>query len=93
MATFNVLIAAEFNGITEEAEQEIAVGLEEVSFERIPTLSHAWEVKLDAPDEAEAKNEAIERFVNVCRTTPFELRMVVQSGTGLVIRRKKEFEP
>jgi len=93
VATFNVLIAAEFNGITEEAEQEIALALEEVSFERIPTLSHAWELKLDAPDEAEAKNEAIERFVNVCRTTPFELRMVVQSGTGLVIRRKKEFEP
>ncbi len=93
MATFNVLITAEFNGITEEAEKDIDLRLEEACFERIPTLSHAWEMKLDAPDEAEAKNEAIEKFVNVCRTTPFELRMVVQSGTGLVIRRKKEFEP
>ncbi|MCF8721477.1 hypothetical protein [Nitrospina gracilis] len=93
MATFNVLIVAEFNGIAEEAEKEVFLRLEEACFERIPTLSHAWEIKLDAPDEAEAKNDAIEKFVNVCRTNPFELRMVVQSGTGLVIRRKKQFEP
>ncbi|CAI2719183.1 hypothetical protein [Nitrospina watsonii] len=93
MGNFNVLIAAEFKDITREAESEITLRLEEACFERIPTLSHAWEIKLDAPDEAEAKNDAIEKFVNVCRTNPFELRMVVQSGTGIVIRRKKQFEP
>ncbi len=93
MATFNVLITTECNGLDEAAEKEMLLRLEEACFEKIPTLKHAWEIKLDAPDETEAKNDAIEKFVNVCRTYPFELRMVVQGGTGLVVRRKKTFEP
>ena len=48
---------------------------------------------LDAPDESEAKNDAVEKFVNVCRTYPFELKMLVQAGTGQIQRRKKTFEP
>lgn len=93
MATFNVLIATECTGLDEGVEKEMLMRLEEACFERIPTLKHAWEIKLDAPDETSAKNDAIEKFINVCRTYPFELRMVVQGGTGLVVRRKKTFEP
>jgi len=93
LATFNVLIAAECNGLDEGSEKEMALRLEEACFERIPTLKYAWEIKLDASDETAAKNDAIEKFANVCRTYPFELRMVVQGGGGLIVRRKKTFEP
>lgn len=93
MATFNVLLATEINGLDEGLESEMLLRLEEACFERIPTLKHAWEITLEAPDEAEAKNEAVEKFVNACRTYPFELRMLVHAGTGQILRRKKTFEP
>ena len=41
----------------------------------------------------EAKDQAIQIFVNVCRTYPFELRMIAHAGTSQIIRRKKTFEP
>ena len=90
---YNVLIATELKGISEDAEKEMAMRLEEHGFEKIPTLSSAWEMKCDAEDESEAKDQAIQIFVNVCRTYPFELRMVVHAGTSQIIRRKKSFEP
>ncbi len=42
---YNVLITAEFKGISEEAKKEIYERLEEHDFERIPTLASAWEMK------------------------------------------------
>jgi len=90
--TYNVLVATEINGLSEELEKEMLLRLEEACFERIPTLERAWEIAVDAPDETEAKNAAIDKFVNVCRTYPFELRMLVQAGTGQIVRRKKSFE-
>ena len=90
---YNVLIATELKGISEDAEKEMAMRLEEHGFEKIPTLSSTWEMKCDAEDESEAKDQAIQIFVNVCRTYPFELRMVVHAGTSQIIRRKKSFEP
>lgn len=93
MATYNVLVATEINGLAEGLESEMMQRIEEACFERIPTLKHAWEITLEAPDEAEAKNDAIEKFVNACRTYPFELRMLVQAGEGQITRRKKSFEP
>ena len=50
-------------------------------------------MKCEAEDESEAKDQVIQIFVNVCRTYPFELRMVVHAGTSQIIRRKKTFEP
>jgi hypothetical protein len=91
--TYNVLIATELNGISEDAEKEIDMRLEEHGCEKIPTLSSTWEMKCDAKDESEAKDQAIQIFVNVCRTYPFELRMIVHAGTSQIIRRKKTFEP
>lgn len=93
MATFNVLVATELNNLDEALASEMFLRLEEACFERIPTLKYAWEIALDAPDESEAKNDAIEKFVNVCRTCPFELKMLVHAGTGQILRRKKTFEP
>ncbi len=93
MATFNILVATELNHLDESLESEMALRLEEACFERIPTLKYAWEITLDAPDESEAKNDAVEKFVNVCRTYPFELKMLVQAGTGQIVRRRKTFEP
>ena len=92
---YNVLIVTEFNGITEETKKEIQERLEEQGLEKIPTLlsSSAWEIKCEGCDESEAKDKAIQIVHNVCRTYPFELRMLVQCGTGMVIRRKKRFEP
>ena len=93
MATFNVLVATDLQGLDEGMERELFLRLEEACFERIPTLPYAWEIALEAPDESDAKNDAIEKFVNVCRTYPFELKMLVQAGTGQILRRKKTFEP
>ena len=92
---YNVLVVAEFNGINEEKKAEIHERLEEQGFERVPTLlsTSAWEIKCEGRDESEAKDKAIQIIHNVCRTYPFELRMLVQCGKGLVIRRKKQFEP
>ena len=50
--------------------------LEEHGLEKIPTLTSTWEMKCDAEDESGAKDQAVEVFVNVCRTYPFELRMI-----------------
>ena len=93
MATFNVLLATELNNLDEGLESELFLRLEEACFERIPTLKYAWEIEVDAPDESDAKNDAVEKFVNVCRTYPFELKMLVHAGTGQILRRKKTFEP
>ena len=90
---YNVLIAAELKDINEDAEKEICDRLEEHGLERIPTLTSAWEMKCEAEDESEAKDQAIQIVVNICRTYPFELRMVVHAGTSQIIRRKKTFEP
>ena len=79
-------------GNSEDAEMEIDMRLEEQGFEKIATLSSTWEMKCNAGDESEAKDQAIQIFVNVCRTYPFELRMVVHAGTSQIIRRKKSFE-
>ena len=93
LATFNVLLATELNNLNEGLESELLLRLEEACFERIPTLKYAWEIEVDAPDESDAKSDAVEKFVNVCRTYPFELKMVVHAGTGQILRRKKTFEP
>ena len=93
MATFNVLVTTELNNLDPGLENEMLLRLEEACFERIPTLKYAWEIAVEAPDEADAKNEAVEKFVNVCRTYPFELKMLVHAGTGQILRRRKTFEP
>ena len=93
MATFNVLVVTELHNLDEGMEGELFQRLEEACFERIPTLQYAWEIALQAPDESDAKSDAVEKFVNVCRTYPFELKMLVQAGTGQILRRKKTFEP
>lgn len=92
---YNVLIVAEFGGTSEETKKEICTLLEEKGFEQIPTLisSLAWEIKCEGNDESEAKDKAIQIIHNVCRTYPFELRMLVQCGVGMILRRKKLFEP
>ena len=90
---YNVFIATELKGINEDAEKEICERLEEHGLEKIPTLTSSWEMKCEAEDESEAKDHAIQIFVNVCRTYPFELRMVVHAGISQIIRRKKIFEP
>ena len=90
---YNVFIATELKGINEDAEKEICERLEDHGLEKIPTLTSAWEMKCEAADESEAKDQVIQIVVNVCRTYPFELRMVVHAGTSQIIRRKKTFEP
>jgi len=92
MSIYNVLIVAEFKNITEEAAREIALRLEEHGMEKIPTLSGAWEFKAEAGDEPEAKDKAMQEFVNVCRTYPFECAMLVHAGTSQILRRRKKFE-
>ena len=67
MATFNVLVATDLHGLDEGMDRELFLRLEEACFERIPTLPYAWEIALEAPDESDAKNDAIEKFVNVCQ--------------------------
>jgi len=90
---FNVLVAADFNNIAPESLSEVQDRLVEHGMEKIPTVSSAWEIEIEAEDETDAKERAIEVFVNVCRTYPFELKMVVQCGTSQILRRKKVFEP
>ena len=90
---YNVLIATEFNGIGEDAAKEMCERLEEHGVEKIPTLASTWEMKCEADDETAAKDMALQTFVNICRTYPFELRMVIHAGTSQIIRRKKTFEP
>ncbi len=86
------MVVTEIHGLADEVADEMALRLEEACFERIPTLKTAWEIKVESQDETDAKNLAIEKFVNVCRTYPFELRLLVQAGTGQIVRRKKVFE-
>lgn len=93
MGQFNVLVATEFHDLNEELVKERDLRLEEAGFERIPTIAEAWEIALDASDEAEAKNDAIDKFVNAIRTYPCELKLVVHAGTSQILRRKKVFEP
>lgn len=90
---YNVLVAADFNNIEQDALKEILERLAEHGMEKIPTVSSAWEIQYEAEDESEAKDKAIQAFVNVCRTYPFELKLAVQCGTSQIIRRKKVFEP
>ncbi len=92
MPAYNVLITAEFHNLAEALESEVSLRLEEACFEKIPTLKTAWEIKVEATDEAEAKNDAVDKFINVVRTYPFELKMLVHAGTGQILRRKKVFE-
>ena len=92
MPAYNVLVAAEFHNIAEGMEGEVALRLEEACFEKIPTLKTAWEIKVEATDETEAKNDAVDKFINVVRTYPFELKMLVHAGTGQILRKKKVFE-
>jgi hypothetical protein len=91
---FNVLIVVEFHKTKEGMEKEILERLQEHGLEPIPTLqrAHAWEMKVEAEDESLAKDKAIQEVYNVCRTYPFELRLLAQCGTGMILRRKKEFE-
>ena len=75
--TYNVLIIAEFHDIREEDEKEILERLEEHSVEKIPTVNSTWEMKCEAEDESAAKDQAIQTFINIARTYPFELKLVV----------------
>ena len=78
--------------LTEEALNDISLRLEEHSLERIPTIATAWEYKIEAEDESEAKDKALHEFTQVCRTFPFECAMVIHAGTGQILRRRKKFE-
>jgi hypothetical protein len=89
---YKVFIAAEFKGLSEEANIEITGRLEEHGLEKIPTVSSAWEYSCEAKDETDAKDMAIQEFVNVVRTYPCEMGLVVQAGTSQILRRKKKFE-
>ena len=88
-----VFVAVEFKGLAEEAHKEIAERLEEHGVEKIPTVSSAWEYACEAEDDTDAKDQAIQEFVNVVRTYPCEMGLVVQAGTSQILRRKKKFDP
>lgn len=90
---FNVLIAAEIKNITEEEVRELHARLEEHGLEKIPTIDSAWEMRCEAEDETDAKDQAIQAFVNVARTHPCEVGLVAQCGTSQILRRRKKFEP
>ena len=90
---FNVLVGAEFRNISEESRKDIYERLTEHGFEKIPTIEAAWEMRCEAEDETDAKDKAIQGFINVSRTYPFELGLVVQCGTSQILRRKKKFDP
>ncbi len=90
---YKVLIAAEFNGLNEDTLKEVVGRLEEHGLEKIPTLSSTWEFACEAEDETDAKDNAIQAFINVVRTHPCELGLVVQAGTSQILRRKKKFDP
>ena len=90
---YKVFVAVEFKGLAEEAHKEIAERLEEHGVEKIPTVSSAWEYACEAEDDTDAKDQAIQEFVNVVRTYPCEIGLVVQAGTSQILRRKKKFDP
>jgi len=56
---YKVLVASEFNGLSEDSLAEISGRLEEHGLEKIPTLSSTWEYSCDAEDESDAKDKAI----------------------------------
>ena len=89
---YKVFIAVEFEGLAEEAHKEIAERLEEHGIEKIPTVSSAWEYTCEAEDDTDAKDKAIQEFVNIVRTYPCEMRLVGQAGTSQILRRKKKFD-
>ena len=90
---FKVFISVEFKGLSEEVHKEIDERLEEHGLEKIPTISSAWEYACEAEDETDAKDSAINTFVNIVRTYPCEMGLVVQAGTSQILRRKKKFDP
>ena len=90
---YKVFIAVEFKGLSEEANKEVTERLEEHGLEKIPTVSSAWEYACEAEDETDAKDKAIQEFVNVVRTYPCEMGIVVQAGPSQILRRKKRFDP
>ena len=90
---YKVFIAVEFKDLNEEANKEIAERLEEHGLEKIPTVSSAWEYACEAKDDTDAKDKAIQEFINVVRTYPCEMGIVVQAGTSQILRRKKKFDP
>ena len=90
---YKVFVAVEFKGLAEEAHKEIAERLEEHGVEKIPTVSSAWEYACEAEDDTDAKDQAIQEFVNVVRTYPCEMGLVAQAGTSQILRRKKKFDP
>lgn len=92
MPIYNVLIVAEFNDIREEDRKDVLLRLEEHGFEQIPTVANAWEMKCEAEDETDAKDKAIQSMTNVCRTHPFELKLLAHAGTSQILRRRKKFE-
>ena len=90
---YKVLVAAEFKELNEDVLAEVTGRLEEHGLEKIPTLNATWEYACEAEDETDAKDKAIQAFINVVRTHPCELGLVVQAGTSQIIRRKKKFDP
>ncbi|HIE41955.1 MAG TPA: hypothetical protein EYP95_01705 [Nitrospinaceae bacterium] len=90
---YKVFIAVEFIDLGEEGHKEILERLEEHGLEKIPTVSSAWEYACEANDETDAKDKAIQELVNVARTHPCEMKIVVQAGTSQILRRKKKFNP
>ena len=90
---YKVFISVEFKGLSEEAHKEIAERLEEHGLEKITTIVSAWEYACEAEDETDAKDNAIQAFINIVRTYPCEMSLVVQAGTSQILRRKKTFSP
>ena len=91
---YNILLVMQINDLDENSKKEIFERFEEHGLEKIPTLTavDAWETKMEAEDETMAKDKATQEVFNICRTYPFELRLLVQCGTGQILRRKKTFE-
>ncbi len=90
---FNVLLIAEFHDIQEADQKEIFLRMEEHGLEKIPTVTSAWEMKCEAEDETDAKDQAVQALVNICRTYPFELKLLAHAGQSQIVRRRKKFEP
>jgi len=92
MPVYNVLIVAEFHDIQEQDQKNVLLRLEEHGFEKIPTVANAWEMKCEAEDETSAKDKAIQGMTSVCRTHPFELKLLAHAGSSQILRRRKKFE-
>jgi hypothetical protein len=92
MPVYNVLLVAEFHDIQEDDQKDVLLRMEEHGFEKIPTVANAWEMKCEGEDETDAKDKAIQSMVNICRTHPFELKIVAHAGESQILRRRKKFE-